>query len=83
MEFPRNESSQNEHQWCARVVCEEEPPSLVEKLDLLWDECGGGPVDESGGLLGTVGAGLIEISLKCPGLEVVFLPGIHKSILGL
>jgi hypothetical protein len=53
MEFWRNESSQNKHQWCARVVCEEEPPSLIEKSDLLRDECGGGPVDESGGPLGT------------------------------
>jgi hypothetical protein len=32
---------------------EEEPPSLIEKLDLLRDECGGGPVNESREPLGT------------------------------
>lgn len=83
MEVLRNEPSQNEDQWSARAVHEEEPPSLVEKLNLLGSECRGGPHDESRGLLGAVGAGLIKIPLTRPDLEVVFLGWIHESILGL
>ena len=65
------------------MVREEETLNLIQKSDLLGHEFGREPVNERGRFPGTVGAGLIEITPACPGLEVVLLFGVHHSILGL